>query len=100
MKSTKKQIFERKLFKIGYSVKGEFPNSFIFNNKNQNTGIRVLSDKIEYRFGSEEEDDCCGIYIYYHKIHVGINEQKTSLTIMEKRGAYHPGVFIKLYKRE
>lgn len=35
------------LEKIGYKIKGTKPNSFIFNHKGKNTGIRVWQDTLE-----------------------------------------------------
>jgi len=35
------------LTNIGYTIRGNYPNRFVFNHKNENTGIRVWNETLE-----------------------------------------------------
>lgn len=47
-----KQEFIEAIEKIGWSVQGKFPNEWIYDNECKNTGIWLLSNRIEIRMPS------------------------------------------------
>ena len=37
----------KKFEQIGYSIKGTYPNRFVYTNEGENTGLLVLNDRLE-----------------------------------------------------
>lgn len=48
-----KEKLEEELKKIGWSIKGRYPNSWIYDHKNKRTNYRVMDDRIEVEGVSE-----------------------------------------------
>ena len=93
--------FEENLNKIGFSIKGRYPNSWIYKPDNTRTYYRVMSDRIEMCFRDENfiSYDACfyfkdsdvelidgdavslgknGIFAMFYN-HPGIKEQKNEI---------------------
>lgn len=41
------QQLKSELNKIGWDIKGRYPNQYIFNHENKNTGYQVYNDRVE-----------------------------------------------------
>lgn len=54
-----KEELEKSLNKIGWSIKGRYPNVYIYDHKGVNSGYRVLGDRIE---PSLQEKSSCSFY--------------------------------------
>ena len=60
-----KQEFEQAIAKIGYKVKGVYPNAFIYDNNGKNTGIRVIGEQIELKQRIVGSDSEITIHCYF-----------------------------------
>jgi len=91
-----RQEFEEKLSLIGYKIKGHLPNAFVFDNKNNNTGMRVWNESVEKKIGSVSDTDRISLGIYFDRIKI---EQlsETTLSIRSISDPENSGFFINLY---
>lgn len=87
MKLTHKNLIKC-LNNIGYTIRGSYPNRFIINHKNENTGIRIWNETIEVN--SENGLKCI---FCFNKTSVKML-QKTTVNIGEE------SCFINLYNFE
>jgi hypothetical protein len=70
---------EEGLSKIGYSIKGKYPNRFIYDNNNKRVKpiLRVWNDSITLELKSKN----VGVYFGYKNIQVDFVEQENYLSI-------------------
>lgn len=85
------QELESKLKEIGYSLKGNYPNRFIFDYEDENTSMRVHDDKIEFKNGFK-----WGIYMYFDRIEL-ILLDNNCLNIQSIHDNEKTGFFMQLY---
>jgi hypothetical protein len=73
------QELEEGLSKIGYSIKGKYPNRFIYDNNNKRVQptLRVWNDSITLELKSKN----VGVYFGYKNIQVDFVEQENYLSI-------------------
>jgi len=95
-KPMNKQEFEQAIEKIGYKVKGVYPNSFIYDNHAKNTGIRVMSDHIELKQEIKGSDSVITINCYYDRIKVYKLSEQT-ICIKSINDGENTGFFILLH---
>lgn len=91
-----KEEIIKALNKIGYKISGRYPNEYIFNHKGENTGYRVMGDRIEPADSRNGSDLC----FYYKGIEVYELEQDGKVDCIGIKAKGNDDVFLQFYNHD
>ena len=63
---TKIEQLKEALNKIGFDIKGRYPNRYIYSANNKRTPFRVLEDRIEVAFDEDNDISYCCCFYFKH----------------------------------
>lgn len=87
-----KEELEKSLNKIGWKIKGHYPNQYIYTHENKNAGYRVMGDRIEPT--SSENSNLC---FYFKAIEVYELEEKGVIDCVGIKAKGNDDVFLQFY---
>lgn len=85
-----------KFKKINYSIKGNSNNKFLFDNKNNNTLIRVRDNHFSIDMGAKENSKNISLNIFFDRIKIEFLDEDC-ICLSDKLSCENTGFFINFY---